>query len=150
MSDSLIQVQQQFIPQTWHFPLWIFFSVVLGLCQLVAVLIYRQLHRRAVNFRQMLKDGSLLFFAVPLATGACAELLITDRCANNFAAVVMTLSLLVLILFLAGMLFYAIIDVNSARNTRTSRPSLFIYSLWVAIFSVVYSVSVSAFRIMWS
>ncbi|HUL44057.1 MAG TPA: hypothetical protein VLY03_06835 [Bacteroidota bacterium] len=100
--------------------------------------------------RHLLKDGSLLFFAVPLATGACAELLITERCTSNLAAVIITLSLLLIILFLAGMLFYAIIDVNSGRNTKTSRHALFVGSFWVAGFSVVYSIGVSAFRIVGS
>lgn len=129
---------------------WFLFSVVLGLAHFLVALIVTAVTSKRPRVSTLLKDGCLLFFAMPLAAGVFGECQMAHYWrANDGLNLSVAVGVLVLI-FLVSVALYSLIvyqmGTASGKISKVSSSRISYGSVGVAIISVLYGVCLTLLR----
>lgn len=126
---------------------WLLFSVILGLAHLFAGLLVWRMHVKRKSFYLIFRDGCLLFFAMPLATSAFGECVISGGAWQTLTPLQQSAGIvgLGIILIASGVIYSVIVthdDTSPQRqHGRDPLDAHFIYhnSIFLAVGSVIYA-----------
>lgn len=115
---------------------WIFFSVVLGLFHLIVGFIIWLFKKQHFRFYELIKDGSLIFFAVPLTASAYVETHFVEDCFQDSTFAQMGVTSFVIIIVLLGTALYSLI-IHENLNSKNRQVDQGVVSTETIDFSTV-------------
>lgn len=119
---------------------WLLFSVIIALTHLLIAIIVFPLHREKVQLKKVLRDGSLLFFAMSLTAASFGDFLANKKNASNLILTEVAFAVAFFIL-VSSTVVYAIIikDRFIELSTKMISPDfVFSFSIGISFSAIVY------------
>ena len=117
---------------------WFLFSVIVSLFHLVIAKIILRVFAKAVSFEEVLREGSLVFFAICLCATSFSDFIISDVDVSKFWTTLAVFG--VFTIWMTSIAAYSAIILNRfvIADEKECIDSSFIYSLsWSTCFSAV-------------